>query len=299
MRRPPDGPIRRSRLLELIPESELVRDYRPVLTGVYARKSLQLDFALRSKALAVAFPNGVLGGWSAAALHGYGYIPDDAVPEIVLPARASRRAGVRFRHDRLAPGDSADVAGFDLTTHARTAFDLGRRLPFDAAVAAVDGLCYLAIAEPAGLVAEVAARHPGARGLKQLRAVLDLADGGAASPWETRTRLVLVRAGLPRPQTQFRLVGEHHRLTVFDLAWPQYRVAVEYDGEHHRTKERHLRGERSDGTCRCDVRRDLAPRDGWDVITATAQMVTRYPDELCTRVGQALRDRGWDARSLF
>lgn len=262
---------------------QLERDYRPVLTGVYVRADQPVDFAQRSRALGVAYPQGVLSGWSAATLHGYRYAPDDPEPEIVLPAPARRRAGVRFRYDTLLPGESDDVLGYELTSHLRTAYDLGRRLPFDSAVEAVDGLCNLGLCDPKDLLV-MAEQHRGDRGLKQFRRVVAVADPGAESPWETRTRLLVVRAGFPTPESQVRLVDERGRLVArVDLAWPRHRVVLEYDGDHHRERERYASDVR---------RRNSIRRLGWDVVVATRELVVRYPDELLERVAAALRAGG-------
>ncbi|MFD4469841.1 endonuclease domain-containing protein [Rhodococcus sp. NPDC058505] len=262
---------------------QVERDYRAVLTGVYIRADQPLDFAQRSRALGVTYPQGVLAGWSAAALHGYRYVPEDVEPEIVLPAPARRRAGVRLRYDTLLSGESEEVLGYALTSHLRTAYDLGRWLPFDAAIEAVDGLCNIGRRDPKDLLVMVA-QHRGDRGLKQLRRVVDLADGGAESPWETRTRLLVVRAGFTKPDTQVLLTDERARLVArVDMAWPQYRVVLEYDGDHHRERGRYSRDVR---------RRNSVRRLGWDVVVATKELVVRYPDELLERVADALRAGG-------
>ncbi|MDH6278849.1 DUF559 domain-containing protein [Prescottella agglutinans] len=282
----PEGPIRRSRLLETLTPSSIAREYVPVLNGIYVRVDQPVDFAQRSRALAVAHPDAVLAGWSAAALHGYRYIPDDAQPEAILPHPARRRAGVRFRYGRLAGDEHEDVYGYELTSHLRTAYDLGRRLPFDDAVAAVDGLCNSGLKAPK-LIGDLIDRHRGDRGLKQLRRVLDLADAGADSPWETRTRLLIVRAGLPRPQTQYTFTDNHGAiLSMVDMAWPQYRVVLEYDGDHHRERRQYA----------LDVRRRARVRQwGWDVVVATKELVLFHPDELLARLTGALRQGGMSA----
>ncbi|MDT5065614.1 MAG: hypothetical protein QOK02_1769 [Mycobacterium sp.] len=70
--------------------------------------------------------------------------------------------------------------------------------------------------------------HRGARGLVQLRQVLELMDGGAESPQETRTRLVLIGAGLRQPQTQIEVrdAGGYPFARV-DMGWEEYKVGVE------------------------------------------------------------------------
>ncbi|TSD93917.1 hypothetical protein FOS14_21800 [Skermania sp. ID1734] len=263
-------------------ERAIARDYRRVLPGIYVRADQQIDFAMQSKALGVAHPTGVLSGWSAAALHGYRYIPDNAIPEVILPAVARRRAGVRFRYDFLRPDEYVDVFGYELTTHARTAYDLARTLELDDAIAAVDGLCNLALCDPKRILECL---RPRARGSAQVHTVVEFADAGADSPWETKTRLLLVRAGFPRPATQYMFHGPNGEiLAKVDMAWPAYRVAVEYQGDHHRERAQYAR----------DVRREnRLARSGWDVITATKELVTRHPHELIARVDVGLRRGGW------
>ncbi len=71
----------------------------------------------------------------------------------------------------------------------------------------------------------------------RLRQVARLADGRAQSPMEARLRPLFVLAGLPTPvlQHSVRIEGVNRR---FDLAYPQWHLAFEYDGEHHHTSER-------------------------------------------------------------
>jgi hypothetical protein len=56
-------------------------------------------------------------------------------------------------------------------------------------------------------VERLAADHRRARGLRQLDAVLRLVDPGAESPQETWLRLLLMRHGYPRPQTQIPVLS--------------------------------------------------------------------------------------------
>ena len=88
-----------------------------------------------------------------------------------------------------------------VTTPERTAFDIGRRGPVGRAVARLDALARATDFKVSD-VEELAGKHRHARGLRQLETVLDLVDAGAQSPKETWLRLMLIRAGYPRPQTQ-------------------------------------------------------------------------------------------------
>jgi hypothetical protein len=111
-----------------------------------------------------------------------------------------------------------------VTTAARTAFDIGRRLPAAQAVPILDALLNATGIKPGDVVA-VADRHPGARGVRRLRAALELADGGAESPQKSRVRLLLVGAGLPKPETQIEFRDLRIRV---DMGWREWKVAVEY-----------------------------------------------------------------------
>ncbi|HEY8680556.1 MAG TPA: DUF559 domain-containing protein [Candidatus Dormibacteraeota bacterium] len=54
---------------------------------------------------------------------------------------------------------------------------------------------------------------------------------------ETRLRMLLVLAGLPRPEAQASLHDDKGRfLGRVDLYYPAHRLAIEYDGGTHRTR---------------------------------------------------------------
>jgi len=122
-----------------------------------------------------------------------------------------------------------------VTSPARTAFDIGRRGRLDDAIARLDALARATdVKVPA--VEELAFRHPHTRGLRQLEQALHLMDAGAQSPKETWLRLLLIRAGLPRPRTQIPVLSpDGRRWYYLDMCWDSINLAVEYDGDHHRS----------------------------------------------------------------
>ncbi|SEM39347.1 Protein of unknown function [Rhodococcus maanshanensis] len=135
------------------------------------------------------------------------------------------------------------------------------------------------------MVSAIAERHPGARGLVQLRRVLDLVDGGAESPPETRTRLLIVRDGLPRPETQILVRDGSGRVVArSDLGWESWRVLVEYDGDHHWLDERQRSRD-------IDRAADLEAL-GWAVIRVSAELLRDRPDVVLERVRAKLRMAG-------
>lgn len=86
-------------------------------------------------------------------------------------------------------------------------------------------------------------------------------DPGAESPQETWLRLLVVRAGYPRPQTQYPVCNEYEVVIgEVDLAWPESKIALEYEGIHHTDPE----------TLRKDIARiDAMIAMGWIVIRVT------------------------------
>jgi hypothetical protein len=126
---------------------------------------------------------GVVAGLAAAALHGSNWIDDDEHVELIW-RNSHPPAGIITRSQQLDDDEITRVARVPVTTPARTAYDLGRLLPRREAVARLDALKR---SSPFSVedVLLLAKRYHGARGLRQLRAVLPLVDGGAASPKET------------------------------------------------------------------------------------------------------------------
>ncbi len=91
------------------------------------------------------------------------------------------------------------------------------------------------------------------------------------SPMESRLRWEIVRSGLPCPVVNYLVRGVGGEVVAMpDLAYPRWRIAIEYDGDVHRTDRR---------TWRRDIaRRQALESLGWRVITCTADYVLRTPD---------------------
>lgn len=159
---------------------------------------------------------------------------DDGLPIELVWSNARRPRGLRTYDMRLHPNEFVDLGEMRITTVERTAFDVARRGRLDDAVARLD-----ALGNATGFTADdlvsFADRHRGARGLRQLRAALDLYDPGAQSPKETWLRLLIIRFGYPRPQTQIPVLSAYGcRQYYLDMGWEDIKLPVEYDGEQHR-----------------------------------------------------------------
>ncbi|OMC34719.1 hypothetical protein A5739_05490 [Mycobacterium colombiense] len=251
--------------------------YRPIFPNVYVPAHVEPSLPVRIRAAWLWSGRGaVIGGAAAAALHGAEWIPD-GVPVELICDRPRAPDGVLTRRCTLTEGETQSIDGLRVTTPERTAFDIGRRGAIRSAVVRLD-----ALARATGLkvddVVRVAMAHPRSPGLRQLETALELCDPGAQSPRESYLRLLLIDAGLPRPQTQIPVLGvDGLPFAYLDLGWPQSMVAVEYDGDQHRTDRRQYVK---------DIRRmERLERMGWLVVRVVAE---DQPAAILRRVKAAL-----------
>lgn len=261
----------------------LNRDYRAVYRNVYLPRGATLTALTRARAAWLwSGAEATLTGISAAAVLGTKWIDADGPAEL---NRINRRcpAGIIAHSYDLAAREVCVVTGIRVTTPVRTAFDLGRTLPQHRAIPVLDALAN-ATDFKVDEVASLADDKPGARGVRRLRSALPLVDGGAESPQETRLRLVLVRAGLPPPETQIQFADEFGNPVIrVDMGWRRWKVAVEYDGVQHWSD----RYQRSWDIDRIAILEGL----GWVVIRVSAELLSR-PHVVIDRVLAKLRAAG-------
>ena len=202
--------------------------------------------------------------------------PGNAPAEVIGPTRMRLRPGLVVREEPARPDELWRAQGALVTSPLRTAYDLGRRSPIVEAVVAVDALSYRFGFDPYDVV-RFGYRSLGAPGSRQLPEVARLADRQAQSPMETRIRLAIRVDGLPLPVLQYA-VGPY----ALDMAYPEIRPAVEYDGREHLTPERAVR----------DLNRQAYLSTlGWKVLRFPAADVFR-PWVVAARVRHELLARG-------
>lgn len=251
--------------------------FSPVRRGSYVCGPLPDDAAMRHAvavraAVADLAPGAVVSHVSAAVLHG---LPVWAVPLDRVHVTRRRRNGGRsgslvhvhsasLEDDEIQHGPDAD-----LTSPARTVVDLARSVPFEQAVAVADAAIHAGLVGRPELDAllDRMVRWPGT---PNARRVVAFADGGSASVGESRSRVAIARAGLPRPVLQWVVrsaaggfVGE------VDFGWPWLRTIGEFDG---RVKYgRLLRPGQDPGDAVFDekIREDALRATGLDVVRWT------------------------------
>ncbi len=205
-------------------------------TKVYPNVYTDAELTARTRARAAwlwSKRRGVVAGNSAAALHRAKWVSARAAAELIHDNRHPPE-GIHTFADRIESDEIIQIRGMRVCTPVRAALDIGCRRPVDDAVAAIDALAN-ATRLDLGAVEKLVARYPGRRGLVNAMRAIDLVDAGSESPRETWLRLLIVRAGFPRPRTQITVRDEYgYPFARVDMGWEHLKIGAEYDGGHHR-----------------------------------------------------------------
>lgn len=251
----------RKKLERAVDEGRLVSYSRSVLI---VRQSM-LDFhTLCAAALLTAGPSAVLSHETSAHLFGCTAAERDPI-HVLLPYGRTflPRSGLVVHRGRLDDKDIHEIDGLRCVTLDLTIAELLCRSDRATALACADqALGYVPTAERAEIKGDIAARiaeRPDPRGRQRGSFLLDVATGLPESPPESWLLLKIVDAGLPVPQPQYKVRDINGNVIWrLDFAWPEKRLALEYDGYAAHAE----RGE-ADAARDADLR-----RRGWTVIRA-------------------------------
>lgn len=268
-----------------IPERAMRSLFAAVYRDVYVPLGIELSAAQRAHAAWLwSRRQAVVSGNSAAALLGAKWV-DPLQPAELNHANRRSPSQITVFTETLLTDEVLDVDGIPVTSPSRTAFDIGRRAPLPLAVQRLDALAHATDVKVVDIEA-VMAEHKGARGMLRLRRALELVDAGAESPQETRTRLALIRAGLPKPKTQILVVNSYGDLVArLDMGYEEWKVGVEFDGAQHWTDS----GQR---TRDIDRLAQLAA-EGWTIVRVSSDLLTYRQGTVIARVRAALCAAGW------
>ena len=177
--------------------------------------------------------DGVLSHVTAAVLHG---LPTWGLPLERVHRTRDRRSGGRVGEGThlhvspLEPDEVVTVDGLLVTSVARTVADVARTCAFVPALAVAD--CALRVHLIDGDELAIAVAHAtGWPGAPAARRVLAFADPGSGSVGETRSRIAIHRAGLPRPELQWEVRSGSRVLGEADFGWPDLATVGEFDGK--------------------------------------------------------------------
>ncbi|OIN78132.1 hypothetical protein [Mycobacterium malmoense] len=245
--------------------------------GVYGRGEITDALRLRGLDLATGTTIAVCLSTAAAA---YGFdTEEDRDLHVLNPGGQQLRPTRGLVVHRRAGAPLAIVAGRPATAPAWTAIEVARGLRRPRALATLDAALRSGTCDRDEL-RRVLKRHSGRRGVVAARELLELASPLAESPMESEARLVMLDGGLPPPVLQYEIVDLTGRTWRLDFAWPEYRVAAEYDGvDWHSGPDAFLR----------DRRRSAALQDlSWLVVPIVFGDVRYRPRELVARIERRL-----------
>ena len=173
---------------------------------------------------------------------------------------------MRVRRRKMNRGEIVEVRGLRVTSALRTLRDLCPRLSLTEAVVLVD------MALHAGLVSADAIKA-----VRAIRRAAEYAEKASESPMESRLRMLLVLAGLPRPEAQVAIRNGYTFAGRVDLYYRSHRLGLEYDGATHRE------------TLTEDNRRqNLLLESGVRLLRFTASDIYSRPDVVVRQVRNAL-----------
>jgi hypothetical protein len=234
----------------------------------------------------------VVSHQSAAVLHGLPLwdVPLDRVHVTRRPRAWNDSSAVLCCHvARLRDDEVVLMDGMEVTDPIRTALDLARSLPHEAAVVTLDAGLRLGVLSHEVLRGRLfdIAGTPGSR--SAARAV-SAADGRSGSVGESRSRVILHRWKLPPSALQFEIRSEAGILLGrSDFAWEDRRLVGEFDGRIKYGRLLRPGQDAGDAVFAEKRREDAIREEDWGVVRWTWSDLQR-PDRLAARVRRA-RDR--------
>jgi hypothetical protein len=180
---------------------------------------------------------------------------------VVMPGRAPTTRGIVGHRIRIAP-PVIDLDGLPVVRMDEGWAQMAPLLSLDELIELGDAVLWRD-RELHGAM-RAAADTPYRPGRERLRKALREIRFGAASPGETRTRLLLTRAGIRQPElnAEVALPGE---LVHPDMVWRDRMIALEYEGAGHREEEQF----------EYDLGRYARMREaGWTVVQVSKDQLT-------------------------
>jgi hypothetical protein len=267
-----------AQLLQVCSRSHLdtaIRDggLMKVWPGVYSRHEADTLLRLRGLDLRAGEPVAICLATAAAA---YGFDTEEVVDLHVLnPVGHQLRNSDGLVVHRRDGAPLGEVDGRPATTAEWTAVEVARTLRRPRALATLDAALRSGTCERRHLRA-AAARQAGRRGIVHVRELIPMAAAEAESPMESEARLAMLDGGLTPPVLQYEIVDRNWRMWRVDFAWPDRRVAVEYDGLDWHSDPERFRNDRQ--------KRAALQEVGWTVVSIVADDVRRRSWDMVRRI---------------
>ncbi|RAN76467.1 hypothetical protein B5P43_22950 [Bacillus sp. SRB_336] len=267
--------------------------------GLRVPKSAEFQLVDSCRALTAATPGSVISHLTAAKLHGLFLSARlNDLPQLDLAQQLGtgrpRRRNVHGRELKLGQGDVMVIAGVPTISVQRTLVDIAPLLTVDELVVVADqivcahsGRCVplkRALVELNELAAYVA-QHAGQRGMRKLKAAMELVQVGSDSPPETHLRLLIGRSPLPTFRHNIELKDARGLPKIQpDLSCEQYRTCAEYEGLHHFSPEQQSK----------DHERNFVTKSiGWNQVLINKADMRAGERVVITKIARMLKLGGW------
>jgi hypothetical protein len=255
--------------------------FRHPTRSVYVSAEIPANLELEASTWTLVLPeSAAMFGTTAAAWYGLPVPSDDAF-HVIVPAGSvvPRRRNGLVPHEGLRENEWCLERGLRVTTPERTWLDLAQILGRTDLVIAGDAMVSRGLTTVEGLQV-VSATTRRRRGAVLSREAAALVRSGVDSPPETTLRLIIVDGGLPCPEPGLDIYDEGGGwIGRPDLSYVVVKLAIQYEGDVHRTSRRRWRA---------DISRDEVLLDhGWDVVRVTGDDL-HLPAALCHRIALRL-----------
>lgn len=256
--------------------------WEPVARSIYRVLSVRtLEDRLRSAV--AALPDAVVSHEAAAEIHAIPSVTRGRAVVTVHTRTTHQFADVTVhRNHDLNPTHITHIKGLPVTNPARTVVDLASILGRRHIASIIDDLLTakkLALGDLAATAEEVLRRgKPGSTALREL--LEERGDGpeANASRLERTGYRVLRDAGLPEPRLEFPTPWDPQRR--FDLAYPEARLAIEWDSRRWHTQVEAFDRDRE--------RDRQAVQHGWRLLRYTWQDLRTRPGDVIDTVRSLL-----------
>jgi hypothetical protein len=248
-------------------------DLLKVWPGIYGREVPDTLSRLRGLDLRAGEPVAICLATAAAA---YGFDTEGVADlHVVNPARHQLRNSDGLVVHRREGAPLTVIDGRPATAPEWTAVEVARALRTPRMLATLDAALRSGTCDRRGLV-RAAAHQAGRRGIVRVRELIAIAVSDAESPMESEARLMMIDGGLPAPVLQYDVVDRSGRAWRLDFAWPDQRVAVEFDGFDWHSDPDSLRRDRQ--------KRAALQEMGWSVTSIVSDDVRRRPYDTVRRI---------------
>lgn len=257
--------------------------YRQLHTGIFVSAVVDPDPLLLAHAALLPFDADAHASHATAAR--VWRLPIPVLPDehVTVADRKQRRSRAGIRCHWTSRRDVVSEKGIRVSSLPQTFVELGTVLHLVDLVVVGDHLARRCDIAPSQLTAFCSeSRHAGAgRALEAARLVRERVD----SPMESRTRMLIVLAGLPEPEVNPTILADDgFTVRRYDLCYRRSRTIVEYEGRQH---VEIVRQWEQDVTRRAGI-----DDDAWRSILLIAKDIYSTPGETVERIQRVLLERG-------